>query len=313
MRIVFMGTPEYSATVLTQLHSAALGNIVGVITVPDREQGRGRKLNTSPVKRTSEQLGLKILQPKSLRSPEAHENITSLSPDLVIVVGYGLILPQSILEIPIHGCLNLHPSLLPKYRGASPVISAIRNGDRQTGISLMLLDSGMDTGPVIRQKIVETSDSDTAETLTDTLFAHGSQLLQECLVPWVNGHISASPQAQDQASISKKIEKPDGRADWALSALALDRLRRAFTPWPGLYTTWSEKTLKLLATIPIDSCDPTYQPGTVVRINEVHTPFGIVTSNGILGIQRLQMEGKTSVSAHEFLRGYPSVDGAIFQ
>ena len=313
MRIVFMGTPEYAATLLTQVHSAGLGDIVGVITVPDREQGRGRKLNTSPVKRTSEQLGLRILQPKSLRPPDVHEDIASLNPDVVIVVGYGLILPQSILNIPIHGCLNLHPSLLPKYRGASPVVSAIRNGDKQTGMSLMLLDAGMDTGPIIKQKIVETSDTDTAETLTDTLFAYGSELLQDSLVPWVNGHISASPQDEDHATTSKKVDKSDGRADWSLSAQALDRLRRAFTPWPGLYTSWSEKTLKLLSTVPIESQDVTDIPGTVVRINEHDTPLAIVTSNGLLGIQLLQLEGKTPVSAQEFLRGYPSVEGAVFQ
>jgi methionyl-tRNA formyltransferase len=307
-----MGTPDYAANALTKLYSQKSINIVGVVTVPDKKQGRGRKLQTSMVKQASEKLSLPLLQPASLRSNEVNDQIRSLTPDLVIVVAYGLILPQSMLDIPVHGSLNLHPSLLPEYRGPSPVISAIRNGDHKTGISLMLLDSGMDTGPILKQKIIDISDYDTSETLTYTLFQHGSALLEECLIPWVNGKISATPQSNDQATTSVKIEKSEGRADWNLSAQTLDRLRRAFTPWPGLHTQWSGKTVKLLSTVPIDSPKATITVGTIARIDEIDTPFGIFTSDGILGIQELQLEGKQPVSAHEFLNGYPNVEGAIF-
>ena len=184
MRIVFMGTPQYSADVLKHLVENNTGDVVAVVTPPDKHSGRGRKLALSPVKQAAQQLQLPILQPASLRTDDATAQINALSPDIILVVAYGLILPQALLDIPKYGCLNLHPSLLPKYRGPSPVVSSIKEGDESTGITLMLLDSGMDTGPVITQEILEIRSSDTAVTLTERLFARGAALLVKSITPW---------------------------------------------------------------------------------------------------------------------------------
>ncbi|MBO55962.1 MAG: methionyl-tRNA formyltransferase [Dehalococcoidia bacterium] len=313
MRIVFMGTPQYSADVLQTLASHNVGDIVAVVTPPDRRRGRGRAIEASPVKQAADQLGLPIFQPESFRDEQVINSVRTLLPDMLIVVAYGLILPKAVLDIPKYGCLNLHPSLLPKYRGPSPVVSSIRAGDEVTGISLMLLDPGMDTGPVISQQVIEITSSDTAITLTKRLFTHGADLLINSIGPWASQNITAQPQNESEATITQKIIREDGLADWTLPSSVLDRYRRAFTPWPGLYSHWEGKLIKVLDTSFDESVETTKPPGSVLRLSNGKQGIGVTSGTGVLEINLLQLEGKSPITGADFLKGYPSIENAVLQ
>ena len=307
MRLVFMGTPAFVVSVLDALVSAPEVKIAGVYTPPDRPGGRGRRPEMSPVKSYSLENGLALFQPSTLRPAEFQEELAALAPDVIVVAAYGKLLPAPVLEMPRHGCLNLHPSLLPRHRGPSPVATAILEGDAVTGTTLMLLDQGMDTGPIIAQRQYHLNGEETAETLTVALFQLGTTLLLEKLVPWVGGQLTAEPQEHAKATITRKLERADGQASWTLPAAALDRKRRAFAPWPGLFTRWQGKVLKLLdvVALPPDVAAPSNKPGQVVPLGLAHVPVGIVTIQGVLGLKILQLEGRRAVAAGEFLKGYP--------
>ena len=315
MRLVFMGTPAFAVPVLDALVSAPGVQIAGVYTPPDRPGGRGRRAEISPIKSYSLEKGLALFQPSSLRTAESQVELAALAPDVVVVAAYGKLLPAPVLEMPRHGCLNLHPSLLPRHRGPSPVATAILEGDAVTGTTLMLLDQGMDTGPVIAQRQHQLSGKETAETLTADLFQLGTLLLLEKLDSWVAGTLTAEPQEGAKATITRKLERADGQASWTLPAVALERKNRAFTPWPGLFTRWQDKVLKLLdvAALPIEtaaSSNQPGQPGQVVPLGLSDVPVGIATAQGILGLKILQLEGRRAVAAGEFLKGYPQFLGA---
>ena len=307
MRLVFMGTPAFVVPVLEALVSHPEVQVAGVYTPPDRPGGRGRRANMSPIKSYSLERGLVLFQPSSLRQSESQEELAALAPDVVVVAAYGKLLPAPVLQTPRHGCLNLHPSMLPRYRGASPVATAILEGEAVTGTTLMLLDQGMDTGPIIAQRQYHLSGEESAETLTAALFEVGTMLLREKLVPWVSGQLIAEPQEDAKATITQKLERADGQASWTLTAEDLDRKRRAFTPWPGLFTHWQGKVLKLLdvVALPTEAAGRSIQPGQVVPLALAHVPVGIATSHGILGLKILQLEGRRAVAAEEFLKGYP--------
>ena len=212
------------------------------------------------------------------------------------------------MATPPHGCLNLHPSLLPWYRGPSPVPSTILGGDSLTGVTLMLLDEGMDTGPIIAQAEYTLSGEETAETLMGALFARGSDLLMENLDPWVSGGLQLCPQDEARATVTRKLEREDGRADWMLSAIELSTRRRAYTPWPGLYTHWDGKVVKLLDVVALPrEIAQEAGPGTVCVTGQVDLPLAVVTGDGLLGLKRLQIEGRNAVTGAEFLRGYPGI------
>lgn len=311
MRVVFMGTPHSVVPVLDALVESAHVDVVGVYTPPDRPRGRGRTPEMPPIKAHAQSLYLKVYQPATLRSRSAQEQLAGLEPDVIVVAAYGKILPDPALELPSHGCLNLHPSLLPKYRGPSPVVTAILEGDSVTGATLMQLDAGMDTGPIIAQREHPISPDDTAGTLTAVLFRLGADLLQENLLPWVQGEIAAYPQEESRATVTRKLERDDGEADWNLTAVELERRQRAFTPWPGLFTRWRGQLLKLLqvAALPGTAASDVV-PGTVVQLPQDETPAGIVTSDGVLGIKTLQLEGRRPSTAGEFLRGFPQFVGS---
>ena len=269
----------------------------------------------SPVKSYSLERGLALFQPSSLRPAQVQEELAALAPDVVVVAAYGKLLPASVLEMPRHGCLNLHPSLLPRHRGPSPVATAILEGDAVTGTTLMLLDQGMDTGPTIAQRQHLLSGEETAEALTASLFQLGTLLLLEKLAPWVGGRLTAEPQEDAMATTTRKLERADGQASWTLPAAALERKRRAFTPWPGLFTRWQGKMLKFLdvVALPAETAELSNepgQPGQVVPLGLAHVPVGIVTTQGILGLKILQLEGRRAVAAGEFLKGYPKFLGA---
>ena len=244
---------------------------------------------------------------------DAIAQIRSLSPDLIIVVAYGLLLPKDLLDIPQYGCLNLHPSLLPKYLGPTPVVTSFKNGDTSTGISLMLLDPGMDTGPVISQEALEINNTDTAETLTHRLFERGADLLIRSIAPWAERTLKPHKQDDSQATITMKITREDGLADWSLQPIVLDRYRRAFTPWPGLYSHWDGKLIKFLETSYDTSIRSTNPPGSVLKLSSSNQGIGVVSGNGILELNTLQLEGKSAISGADFLKGYPSIEHAILK
>ena len=315
MRVVFMGTPEFAVPVLEALVGAPDVEVPGVVTPPDRPVGRGRNPVQSPVKSYALARSLPVLQPQSLRPEAAQRALASLSPDVIVVAAYGRILPPPVLAMPPHGCLNLHPSLLPRHRGPAPVVTAILEGDRSTGVTLMQLDQGMDTGPLISSQRVELTGSEDAETLTQRLFRLGARLLVANLGPWVAGELTARPQIDAESTVTRKVERDDGRADWTMSAEQLERRCRAYKPWPGLYTQWDGKILKLLdVTVPEPeggTGDVGYlPPGSVARTDWGEAPFGVVTGQGILGLKNVQLEGRKAVTAAEFARGFPGILGA---
>ena len=315
MRIVFMGTPDYAVPVLEKLGAAAGSEVVAVYTPPDRPRGRGRGIEFSPVKVAASGLGLPVVQPNSFRSGEALNGLAEFRPDVIVVAAYGKLLPTGVLDLPRHGCLNIHPSLLPKYRGPSPVVGAILDGVSATGVSLMLLDEGMDTGPVIAQREYALDGSETAGELTGRLFEVGADLLVETLDPWAGGQIQAVQQDEARATVTRKLERNDGRADWELTALELERRRRAFTPWPGLFTQWQDKSLRLVdvcAGETVADLQPGKHPapGEVVALSRPDAPAGIGTADGILGVRTLQLEGRRAVAASEFVKGYPDFIGS---
>ncbi|HZA25947.1 MAG TPA: methionyl-tRNA formyltransferase, partial [Dehalococcoidia bacterium] len=217
-----------------------------------------------------------------------------------------------VLDLPHRGCLNLHPSLLPRYRGPSPVITTILEGDPITGVTLMQLDEGMDTGPIIAQREHPVAPDDTAETLTRSLFKLGADLLLENLHPWVEGQLAARPQDDAQATVTRKLERRDGEADWRLSAIELERRQRAYTPWPGLFTRWRDQVLKLVevTALPASTASDNETPGTVAALQLAESPVGVVTGNGVLGLKALQLEGRRVTTAQEFVRGYPQFVGS---
>ena len=318
MRVAFMGTPQYAVPVLERLMSLGGCQVVAVYTPPDRPRGRGREVECSPVKQAAMTMGLPVLQPQSFRSPEAQAELAALAPDVIVVAAYGRLLPPPVLEGPHHGCLNIHPSLLPKYRGPSPVVTAILDGAATTGVSLMLLDEGMDTGPIVAQQERPLTGQETAESLTQDLFRAGAELLVSSLAPWIAGALAATPQDDSQATVTRKLERADGAADWRLPAAELERRQRAFTPWPGLYTQWQGKSLRLLEVVGLDepqgSTSPaTGAPGVVVGLESGECPAGVTTGKGILGLRLVQLEGRRATSAEAFLRGYPDFIGSRLQ
>ncbi len=311
MRLVFMGTPDPVVPVLDALARRPDLQVAAAYTRPDRPRGRGRTPEMPPVKRHALSLGLPVLQPPSLRSARVQADLAALRPEVIVVAAYGLFLPPTVLAAPAHGCLNLHPSLLPRHRGPSPVVTAILEGDTVTGISLMLLDAGMDTGPIIAQQERPIAPTDTAESLTGELFRQGAALLLESLPDWVAGRITARAQEESLATVTRKVERADGQARWELSAAGLERRCRAYTPWPGLYTHWGEQVLKLVAVAALPAAaSPKARPGLVVALNLPDMPAGIGAAEGVLGLKTLQLEGRRAVGAAEFLRGYPQFMGA---
>ena len=315
MRIVFMGTPEFAIPVLEKLHGSPDCEVVAVYTTPDRPRGRGRGVQVAPVKAAAGQLELPVFQPSSFRSEDAQRALAALRPDVIVVAAYGKLLPLQVLEQPALGCLNIHPSLLPRYRGPSPVVSSIIDGVSVTGVSLMLLDEGMDTGPVIVQRERLLERTDTADYLTRELFDTGANLLVETLGPWAAGQLKATPQDESLATVTRKLERDDGRADWGQSAPGLERRRRAFTPWPGLFTEWRGKSLKLVDvstefSLPESGVRGDPAPGEVVALPLHDVPVGIGTAGGILGIKTVQLEGRRATASAEFVRGYPDFIGS---
>jgi len=306
LRAVFMGTPRFAVPTLETLASNPALDLVAVYAPPDRRQGRGRIMEPSPVKARAQELEIPVCQPSTLRNPDAIGELSELGPEIIVVVAYGRLLPAEVLDIPRFGCLNLHPSLLPRHRGPSPVPGAILSGDDTTGITLMLLDEGMDSGPIIAQRALSIRPEDDAESLATELFQEGADLLNATLPAWISGDVNACPQDHEVATFTSKMERADGLADWGRPAEFLWRQQRAYTPWPGLHTSWQGKEIKLLDVSPLPA--GTAEPGVVVRGNGNQLAVG--TGEGLLEIRRLQLEGRRPSSAEDFVRGYSDFVGA---
>jgi methionyl-tRNA formyltransferase len=309
MRIVFMGTPEFAVPSLEGLVSSRY-EVVAVYTQPDKTAGRGRVLVESPVKKAALHHTLHVFQPENMKLVETRAQLADLKPDAIVVAAYGQILPQSVLEIPPFGCINIHPSLLPKYRGVAPVPAAILYGDEFTGVSIMLLDKGVDTGPVLTNVHVPVETQDTAGSLMEKLAHTGAQLLLDILPGWFRKEIKPQPQNNAEASYTKMLTKEAGEIDWKLPAAQIWRRVRAYQPWPGCYTRWQGKQLKILEAVPLPG-GGTAEPGCVVVVKDSVALFGVTTGDGILGVIKVQLEGKKIVTAREFLNGQRHILGAV--
>ena len=309
MRIVFMGTPEFAVLPLESLVRNGY-EIAAVYTQPDKAAGRGRVVEEPPVKKAALILHLKVLQPVNLKSAETRTHLAELKPDAIIVAAFGQILPQSVLEIPPLGCINIHPSLLPRFRGVAPVPAAILNGDEFTGVSIMLMDKGVDTGPLLTRAQIPVLPQDTAGSLMGKLSLISAQLLLDTLPRWFRKEIRPQPQNNINASYTKMLTKEAGESDWKLPAVEIWRRVRAYQPWPGCYTRWQGKQLKILEAVPLTE-KGTNKPGSVVAVQEGTAAFGITCGDGILGVIKVQLEGKKTITAREFLRGQRRFLGAV--
>ncbi len=307
MRVVFMGSPNFAVPSLEYLVSSGY-ELAAVYTQPDRAGGRGRSLVTSPVKQAAVALGLTVVQPQSLKEPEAFEQLAGFRPDITVVAAFGQLLPKPVLELPRLGCLNVHPSLLPSFRGAAPVAAAILAGDEFSGVSIILLDEGMDSGPVLARAQIPIADTDTTASLGEKLSLVGAGLLGEVLVGWIRGELSPQPQDEAKATYCKPIAKDEGEIDWHLSAIEVWRRVRAFYPWPGSYSRWRGKTLKVIEAVPL-AAETKAKAGEVVALDS--GGFGIGSGEGVLNVLRVQLEGKQALSAAEFLRGQREFIGAV--
>jgi methionyl-tRNA formyltransferase len=311
-----MGTPGFAVPALAAL--ARLPGIVvaGVVTRKDQPAGRGRTLEAPPVKLAARDLGLPVIQPGSLRRPQAIEQLRALEPEVIIVAAFGQILPPDVLALPRFGCLNVHASLLPRYRGAAPISAAILAGDAETGVTLMLMDEGLDTGPIITSARLAIAPDDTTATLTERLATLSADLLTEALPHWLSGDLTPMPQDSTLATMTHPLRKEDGILDWSLPAQDLARRVRADHPWPGAYTTWRGQPLKIYRAHAIAASDlPADQrdapAGTAIAWGRgAGAVVAIACGSGALALDVIQLPGKRALSAADVVRGQPDLVGA---
>jgi methionyl-tRNA formyltransferase len=297
LRIIFAGTPEFSVPALQALLNSP-HKIISVYTQPDRPSGRGQKLTASPVKQVAIHHGIPVHQPISLRESSTQQVLKNLAPDVMIVVAYGLILPKIILDIPRLGCINIHASLLPKWRGAAPIQRAILSGNKQTGITIMQMNEGLDTGDMLAKKSCDIFPDDTTQTLHDRLSQMGGELIAKVLNDLQQGKIIAEKQNDDDASYAKKIEKHEAEINWNKSAIEIERLIRAFNPWPVAHTQLGENTLRVWHAKVLDE-KTTQMPGTIVHTAK--EGIDVATGDGILRLQQIQLPGAKALPVGDIL------------
>ena len=302
---MFMGTPAFAVPSLQALIDTQ--EVVGVVTQPDRPAGRGRQMQASPVKEVALAAGIPLYQPRSLKSEEAAAPLRDWQPDAIVVAAFGQILRPHVLELPPAGCINVHASLLPRWRGASPIQHAIMAGDSHTGITLMQMDEGLDTGPMFVQDAIPITAEDTSATVHDRLAQLGATLLSSNLDAILRGALPAQVQDDTRATYAPMIKKDDGEINWEQSAIEIDRLVRAMTPWPGAYTYWEGQNLKILAAHAGPALPSKLPPGKVVIVDG--EPL-VQTGDGALALDSLQLAGKKALEAAEFVRGRPQFDRA---
>ncbi len=321
LRIIYMGTPQFAVPTLEALiNNSAPGallpdgyEIATVITRTDKPAGRGREVVFSPVKKTALEHGIPVWQPGSFKKAENSEALARYHADLYIVAAFGQILPQKVLDQPRYGALNIHASLLPRYRGADPIAETILQGDKETGVSIILLDAGIDTGPVLLRRSIPLTEDETTGSLTVKLADLGAEALLGALPLWIAGKIVPEPQDELKASHTHMLKKEDGEIRWELPASVLARQVRAYTPWPSSYTHWRGKLLKILSAQarPVELAKEVPVGTVSVREEAGHQVLAIVTGSGLLLVKQVQLEGKKAMSAEEFLRGYPQIVGQV--
>ncbi len=295
-RIVFMGSPEFALPTLSILIQNY--HVSGVVTQPDRPSGRGRTLKPPPVKILADKNNIPVIQPRNLKEPEALTQLQNWRPDLIVVAAFGQILRPHVLDLPPHGCINVHASLLPRWRGAAPIQAAILNGDDQTGVTIMLMDRGLDTGPVLSQRAIPITDENTAGTLSPLLAELGAKLLIETLPTYLSGELPPQPQDEKHATYAPMLKKAEGEIDFNKPAIYLERFVRAYNPWPGAFTTWEARQLKIHRAHAVKSVSP----GDGVKLVHNGQPaYG--TSQGILVLDEVQPAGKKAMPGDVFLRG----------
>ncbi len=302
--LVFMGTPEFAATILAALFDAP-HHIVAVYSQPPRPRGRGQRPQGSPVQLYAERHGLAVRTPQSLRGPGEPAAFAALGADAVVVAAYGLLLPAAMLDVPRLGSFNVHASLLPRWRGAAPIQRALLAGDRETGITIMRMEEGLDTGPILLQEALPIGPDATATGLSADLASLGARLIVAALEAAAQGRLTAYPQPQEGVSYARKVAREEGRLDWRLPAIALERRVRAFDPWPGAFFEHAGERIRVLsaAALPETSTRP---PGSVLDAR-----LSIACGEGMLCPLRLQRAGRAALDAAAFLRGFPISEGAM--
>lgn len=301
MRLIFCGTPQFAVPALEALMARSF-TIDLVVTNPDEPSGRSYERKPPPVKTVAATAGLPVFQPAKLKDEGTRAFISHYHPDAIVVVAYGHIIPQWMIDLPRLGCINLHASLLPKYRGAAPIAWALIRGERITGVTTMRIDAGLDTGDILLQREVEIRDDDTAQTLSERLSRTGADLMVETLQGLERGEIEPRPQDHAQATLAPRLKKEDGQIDWLLAAEEISRRVRGLQPWPGAYTTFRGKSLRLWAVAPLASeLAGAYEPGTVIpNGDKLLVACGHAT---VLEVREVQLEGRKRISAGDFLNG----------
>lgn len=306
MRVIFMGTPDFATGTLEEIVKAG-HEIVGVVTQPDKPKGRGKTMMPTPVKETALKYNLPVYQPKKVREPEFVELLRSLKPDVMVVAAFGQIITKEILEMPKYGCINVHASLLPAYRGAAPIQWAVINGDKESGVTIMQMDEGIDTGDMIEKAVVPIEEDETGGSLFDKLSHTGAKLCVKVLRDLEEGTAVREKQPEESTTpYAKMIDKKMGEVDWKKSAKEIEQLIRGLNPWPSAYTKVHGKTLKLWkAKVLLETSQ--MNPGQIVKVTK--DSLAVQTGQGMLEIQELQLEGKKRMDTSSFLRGYVLAEG----
>ncbi len=305
-RIVFMGTPRFGELVL----QALIGHysVAAVVTQPDRQAGRGRRMRISSVKALALQHDLPVLQPRKVAQPAVVEQLQEWAPDVIIVAAFGQILPSAILSLAEHGAVNVHASLLPRHRGAAPIPAAILAGEKQTGITIMLMDEGIDTGPILSQAALDIDPDDTTASLTEELGRLGGELLLDTLPQWLAGEIAPWEQDESLATYAGLLQREDGYIDWTEPAEQIARRCRAYDPWPGTSTVWNGRKLKIIRARPLSTELSDHTPGEVLQID---SSIVVATGQGLLLLEEVQLAGKRPLPAEDFGRGQRDFVGSI--
>ena len=307
MRVVFMGTPDFAVGTLKALLQSR-HQVVAVVTQPDKPKGRGKAMQFTPVKEVAVRAEIPVLQPKRVREPEVVEEIRQFHPDVIVVVAFGQLIPKAILDMPQYGCVNVHASLLPKYRGAAPIQWAVIDGEEKSGVTTMQMDEGLDTGDMLLTEEVVLDSQETGGSLFDKLSEVGAGLLLKTLDELEAGNVHPQKQpSESTTAYAAMLTKKMGEIDWTQSAVQIERLVRGLNPWPSAYTHLGQKTLKIWRAAVHPSMVQTKEPGTVILMDKKH--FGVQTGDGMLEILELQLEGKKRMDADAFLRGYQVEDG----
>ena len=307
MRVVFMGTPDFAVGTLKALLQSR-HQVVAVVTQPDKPKGRGKAMQFTPVKEVAVSAEIPVLQPKRVREPEVVEEIRQFHPDVIVVVAFGQLIPKAILDMPQYGCVNVHASLLPKYRGAAPIQWAVIDGEEKSGVTTMQMDEGLDTGDMLLTEEVVLDPQETGGSLFDKLSEVGAGLLLKTLDELEAGNVHPQKQpSESTTAYAAMLTKKMGEIDWTQSAVQIERLVRGLNPWPSAYTHLGQKTLKIWRAAVHPSMVQTKEPGTVILMDKKH--FSVQTGDGMLEILELQLEGKKRMDADAFLRGYQVEDG----